>query len=84
MEKEREWRELTRGEVLERLREVWELVRLDGRELTSAQSELVSYNLKLAALFSELQDARNFSSVDAIGFRIDDDEDESEDEESEV
>ncbi len=84
MEKERERRELTRGEVLERLREVWELVRLDGRELTSAQSELVSYNLKLAALFSELQDARNFSSVDAIGFRIDDDEDESEDEESEV
>lgn len=84
MEKERERRELTRGEVLERLREVWALVRLDGRELTSAQSELVSYNLKLAALFSELQDARNFSSVDAIGFRIDDDEDESEDEESEV
>lgn len=84
MEKERERRELTLGEVLERLREVWELVRLDGRELTSAQSELVSYNLKLAALFSELQDARNFSSVDAIGFRIDDDEDESEDEESEV
>ena len=84
MEKERERRELTRGDVLERLREVWELVRLDGRELTSAQSELVSYNLKLAALFSELQDARNFSSVDAIGFRIEDDEDESEDEESEV
>lgn len=84
MEKERERRELTLGEVLERLREVWELVRLDGRELTSAQSELVSYNLKLAALFSELQDARNFLSVDAIGFRIDDDEDESEDEESEV
>lgn len=63
-------RELTRAEVLSRLREVWELLRLDGGELTGGQMELVQYNLKLADLFGELQGARDFSSVSAIGFTV--------------
>lgn len=77
-------RELTRAEVLTRLREVWELFRLDGGELTGGQMELVQYNLKLADLFGELQGARDFSSVSAIGFTVEiaeeDDYDDEDDE----
>lgn len=68
-------KELTRTEVLTRLREIWELLKPGKEELTQAQMELVQWNIKLADLFNDLQGAKDFSPVHAIGFAIDDGED---------
>ena len=76
-------KELTRTEVLTRLREVWEMLKPGKEELTQAQMESVQYNIKLAEVFNDLQGAKDFSPVHAIGFAVDDgdDEDEYDDEE---
>lgn len=56
--------------VIQSFRVTNDKIILDGGELTGGQMELVQYNLKLADLFGELQGARDFSSVSAIGFTV--------------
>lgn len=73
-----ERKQLTRADVLERLREIWELLPLDGEELTAAQGERVEMNFSLAKLWCDVTGNREVSEVSAIGFSLpDDDEDES-------
>ncbi len=67
-------RQLTRADVLERLREIWELLPMNGGELTAAQSDRIEMNFTLAKLWAEVTENREVSEVSAIGFYVPDDE----------
>lgn len=69
---------LTRDDVLSRLREIWEIIDLKGDELSPSVSERIGYNLSVARLFVDLQGAKDFNEVHEIGFgtgETDDEED---------
>lgn len=63
---------LTRSEVLERMREIWEILKLNRAELSNGESELIDMNFRLITLYCNLQETREFIGSSAIGFSIDD------------
>lgn len=67
-EKQAERKQLTRADVLERLKECWELLDFEREELSKDEDDKIQYNLKLADLFSDLQGAKEITNVNAIGF----------------
>lgn len=73
-EKQTERKQLTRADVLERLKECWELLDFGREELSKEEDDKIQYNLKLADLFSDLQGAKEISSVNAIGFEYEEEE----------
>ena len=80
-EKQTERKQLTRADVLERLKECWELLDFGREELSKEEDDKIQYNLKLADLFSDLQGAKEISSVNAIGFEYEEESEEYEEEE---
>lgn len=73
--------ELTRSEVLKRLREVWLALELSQGELSAGLMEIIEANFRLADIFIGLQGAKDFTKVNAIGFSVDEGDAEEEDEE---
>ncbi len=67
-ERQTERKQLTRADVLERLKECWELLDFEREELSKDEDDKIQYNLKLADLFSDLQGAKEITNVNAIGF----------------
>lgn len=82
-EKQAERKQLTRADVLERLKECWELLDFEREELSKDEDDKIQYNLKLADLFSDLQGAKEITNVNAIGFEYEEESGyENEEEES--
>lgn len=79
-EKQTERKQLTRADVLERLKECWELLDFGREELSKDEDDKIQYNLRLADLFGELQGAKEITSVNAIGFEYEDEGEEYEEE----
>lgn len=85
-EKQAERKQLTRADVLERLKECWELLDFEREELSKDEDDKIQYNLKLADLFSDLQGAKEITNVNAIGFEYEEEsgcENEEEEEKAE-
>ncbi len=79
-EETEERRLLTREDVLERLRECWEVCDFRNGRLSRTDKELLDMNLYIARLFTEVQEASDVSEVSsAIGFHYDDEDDEDDD-----
>lgn len=74
---------LTKVEILERFKDIWELTDFEREELSEEVSEKIEVIFSLVQLFCDLQECRDFSEVRVIGFGAenDDEEDEGEGEE---
>ncbi len=74
-EEEREL--LSREDVLERLRECWEILSPSKGALTPAGKEVIELNFALARIWSEVNAAEEVRECEgAIGFHYDEDEEE--------
>lgn len=75
---------LTRGEVLQLLRVCWlRLMENGGKRSTDNIESFLHYSMKLALTFDNLEEPDGENSVQAIGFRYEEDEAEDEEEETE-
>lgn len=79
MTKNEERKEITRADIMERMRECWEKLRFD-RKLTKQEENIVDYNFHLIRLYIELHPRDNDGEhTFACGFEyLEDEEDESE------
>lgn len=78
-------KELTRGEVLQLLRVCWSrLMKNGGKRSTDNIESFLHYSMKLALTFDHVEESGEESSVQAIGFRYEEEEEEAEDEEEET
>ena len=76
-----ERRLLTREDVLERLRDCWEVCDFRNGRLSRTDKELLDMNLYIARLFTEVQEASDVSEVSsAIGFQYENEDEEYYDE----
>lgn len=82
-EKQVERKQLTRADVLERLKECWELLDFEREELSKDEDDKIQYNLKLADLFSDLQGSKEITNVNAIGFEYEEESEYGDEEEEE-
>ena len=79
--KKEERKEITRADIMERMRECWEKLRFD-RQLTKSEENLLDYNFNLITLYKQLPPKDNdCEHTFACGFHYE--EDESEDYEDE-
>ncbi len=77
-------KELTRGEVLQLLRVCWSrLMENGGKRSIDDLESFLHYSMKLALTFDNLEEPDEESSVQAIGFRYEEEEAEDEEEETE-
>ena len=75
-------KQLTRGEVLQLLRMCWlRLMENGGKRSADDIESFLHYSMKLALTFDHLEESGEESSVQAIGFRYEDEEEDFEDEE---
>ena len=82
--KDRKRKAITRADVLERLRDCWELLDVKtSAEIQKGIGERIEYNFKLVELFIGLNDCKELSEVGAIGFAVEDEESEEESPEEE-
>ena len=71
--KEEKRETLTKGLLMERLRECFELVDVvNVKELTGDTMERINVNLQIARLYVDLQETRDYNQVEVIGFRMED------------
>jgi hypothetical protein len=68
-------RQLTRGEVLKRLRDVYQRLEMKDKRLTRAERSWIDYNFSLAHLFCEVTSDRDFDCTEVVGFTVDDEGD---------
>lgn len=79
--KKEERKEITRADIMERLRECWERLKFDGRKLTCEIKEKLDYNFSLVDLYIKLQgkdESEQGEPLFACGFEYEEDEDEDE------
>ena len=70
---------LTRGEVLQLLRVCWSrLMENGGKRSIDDLESFLHYSMKLALTFDHLEESGEESSVQAIGFRYEEEEEEEE------
>ena len=75
---------LTRGEVLQLLRVCWlRLMENGGKRSADDIESFLHYSMKLALTFDHLEESGEENSVQAIGFRYEEEEAEDEEEETE-
>ena len=75
-------KQLTRGEVLQLLRVCWlRLMENGGKRSADDIESFLHYSMKLALTFDHLEESGEESSVQQIGFRYEDEEEDFEDEE---
>ena len=81
--KKEERQEITRTDIMERMRECWEKLRFD-RKLTKREEDIVNYNFHLIKLYIELHPRDNDGEHTFVcGFEMPEDESEYDDEEDE-
>lgn len=77
-------KKLTRGEVLQLLRVCWsQLMENGGNKRIEKKEGFLYYSMKLAETFKEVEELDEESSVQAIGFRYEEEEEDFEDEDGE-
>lgn len=59
---------LTKGDVLKRLREVWDVIDLRRKGLTKGETYLINYNLELAKLWLDIHEGFEDGSAFRVGF----------------
>lgn len=76
--------ELKRGDVMIRMKDIYEKIDFLVGSLSRSDLELLEANFKLISLFVDLQGAKEVNEVSAIGFHIEDEEEDDEEIEEEI
>lgn len=61
---------LTRGKILARLGELWELLAVNGKELDSEERGKLDYTIELVKVYNDLERNKDGESVRVMGFEV--------------